>query len=321
MTTAEASPRVPTEDEVVGYVEQLSNWGRWGPDDQLGTLNFVTPEVRQRAAGVVRDGVTVSLAMEMRTVPPHLGPVQRFMMLTGQGLGEEDRLPGLFRGARMSAHTEFVAFAFHGPHITHLDAFSHISWDRKLYNGAPAAHVTSWDGATTGAVTAMADGIFTRGVLVDVPRLRGVEWLEESEGVFPEDLEAAEAELGFTIGEGDAVILRTGYRRRVAVHGEMEHVKKPGWHAACMPWFHARNVALIGTDVACDVGPSGYRSIAVPVHVIALRAMGMPILDECDLEPVAEAAARLGRWEFLLTMAPLRLQGGTGSPVNPVAVF
>jgi kynurenine formamidase len=319
MTTVER--HLPSEEQVLGYIDQLSNWGRWGVDDERGTLNLITDDVRRRAAALVLEGTSMSLALDLTTQAPHQGVFQRFMILNGQGLDEPERVPTIFARSRTSAHTEWVSFAFHGPFVTHLDAPSHVSWDRRLYNGAAAASVSSFHGATRSAVTALRDGIFTRGVLLDVPRLRGVDWLEASEGVFPEDLEAAEAAHGFTVGPGDAVLLRTGYQRRVAEVGPIEHLRKPGWHAACTPWFHERQVAVIGSDVACDVGPSGYAGIGIPVHVIALRAMGMPILDELDLERVGDEAERLGRREFLLTAAPLRLQGGTGSPLNPVATF
>jgi kynurenine formamidase len=320
---------VPTEQEVLEYPRTLSNWGRWGADDQLGAVNFITDDVRRNAAKLVEQGVTVSLGLDLRTVPPGqyesheiTGPVQRYMIYTGQGLDEENRAPGRFGGeSRYSAHVEWIGFSFHGPAVTHMDAFSHVSWDRCLFNGAPVAGITSQHGATSNAVTALRDGIFTRGVLVDVPRVRDVKWLEPKEAVFPEDLDAAEAEGGFTIGEGDAVILRTGYQRHVREIGHMDHFEKPGWHAACLPWLHERKVSVIGSDVACDVGSSGYPSMRIPVHVVCLVAMGVPILDECDLEDLAETANDLGRSTFLLTLAPLRIQGGTGSPVNPIAVF
>ena len=316
----EARRPVPNEEEVLSYLEKLSNWGRWGDDDQRGTTNLITPAVTCRAASLVEEGISISLALEMRTVPPGryeahevTGPVQRHMLNTGQGLDEPDRVESRYGGAsRFSAHTEWLGFGFHGPTITHVDAFSHVSWDRKLYGGAPAASVTSQQGATSGAVTALADGVMTRGVLIDAPKVRGVPWLEESEGVFPEDLEAAEAMGQFEVGEGDAVVLRTGYRKRVREVGHMDHFKKPGWHAACLPWLHERNVAMIGSDVACDVAPSGYETIRIPCHVVCLVAMGMPILDECDPEQLAEICERLGRYEFLLTLAPLRISGRYG---------
>lgn len=323
-------PDAPSEDDVLAYHERLSNWGRWGPDDQLGTLNLITPEVRTRAAALVRDGVSVSCAQDLITFPQEgdmFGPVHRFMFMTGEGLADEHRIepphpvPGIDM-SRMAGAGEYMGMVFHGTNVTHVDALSHMFWDRKTYNGKPAELVNAMLGATNLAVTGMKDGIVTRGVLVDMPALRGVDWLEPGEGVFPEDLDAAEERQGVTIGEGDAVLVRTGYARRKREAGPVPmHDGQAGWHAASLPWLHERGVAVIGCDTAQDVVPSGYLQIALPVHAVGMVAMGLCLVDNCDLEELAATCDRLGRHEFLFTLAPLRLSGGTGSPANPIATF
>jgi kynurenine formamidase len=212
---------------------------------------------------------------------------------------------------------------FHGYSVTHLDALSHYFWDGTMYNGRPAAKVTSAQGATVHAMSALPDGVTTRGVLLDVARVREVRWLEPGEGVFPDDLEAAEQLAGVRVEAGDAVLLRTGYGARKHERGpdDVRAVGRAGWHAACLPWLHERDVALIGCDTAQDVHPSGYPSMRSPVHAIGIVAMGLWLLDNCDLEELAATCERLGRHEFQLQLAPLRIAGATGSPVNPIALL
>jgi kynurenine formamidase len=240
------------------------------------------------------------------------------MLRTGEGIHDRHRAHSS-AGNRGGGMLEYIGFIFHGFNITHIDALSHVHWDAKLYGGVPAERVNSMSGAASLAVTAMRDGIFTRGVLIDAPLLRGVDWLEPGEGVFAEDLKRAEAELGVTIEAGDAVLLRTGHLRRVRESGPAAN-GKPGWHAASMPFLREREVALLGSDVDCDVTPSGYDWAAYPCHTLCLHSMGLPILDAADLEELAVTCAAAGRYEFLLIVNPLRIAGGTGSPVNPIAV-
>ncbi|MGH7899501.1 MAG: cyclase family protein [Candidatus Binatia bacterium] len=323
-------PTVPTEAEVLGWFEKLSNWGRFGADDQLGTLNLVTAEHRRKAAALVTEGASVSCAWDISTMPQigdHFGPPQRHMLMTGEGLADKHRVvpphpvPGVDM-SRSAGAVEYFGCVFHGVNITHIDALSHVFWDRMSYNGKPAELVNAMFGATNLAVTGLRDGIFTRGVLIDVPAVRGVDWLEPGEGVMPEDLEAAENRQGVRVSIGDVVLLRTGYSRRKREQGPLPiESGQAGWHAACLPWLHARGVSAIGCDTAQDVVPSGYTQVALPIHSIGIVAMGLWLLDACDLEALAATAARLRRWEFCFTVAPLRIEGGTGSPVNPVASF
>jgi kynurenine formamidase len=310
-------PRAPSEAEVLAYFKALSNWGRWGEQDQLGTLNHITLAHRRRAAALVLAGEAVSCAWEIDVRPQAdqvFGPPQRYMLSTGQGLTDSPRWAGA---------SEFVGLVFHGYSVTHLDALSHYFWDRRMYNGVDAAEVTSREGARRHAMSALEAGVVTRGVLLDVAKVRNVRWLEPGEGVFPEDLEAAEEQQGVRVESGDAVLLRTGYGRRKREHGPdaTAQVGRAGWHVACLPWLHERGVALIGCDTAQDVHPSGYAGLRSPVHAVGIVAMGLWLLDNCDLEPLAARCGADERYAFLFSLAPLRIAGATGSPVNPLALF
>src|SRR5687768_6490223 len=217
------APAAPSEDEVLGYFDSLSNWGRWGDDDQLGTLNLVPPEKRISACELVRVGKTVSCAWEIGGSPPAdqpFGPPSRFMVATGQGLGDAHRVTAPWRaGDRSAGALEHIGLVYHGHTVTHIDGLSHIFWDGKMYNGKPAELVTSAVGATHHAITALSEGIFTRGVLLDVAQVRGVDWLEPGDAVFPEDLEACETRHGALVEEGDVIMLRTGYGKKVREKG------------------------------------------------------------------------------------------------------
>jgi kynurenine formamidase len=318
--------KVPAESDVLAWFDSLSNWGRWGDDDELGTLNLISPEVRRRAAQQVREGRRVSCG---RNVEPGLdGPVHRFMDGTGEGLADEHRVTSPhsleYGTGRFAGASEYIGMMFHGRDVTHLDALSHIFWDRRMYNGRAAELVTSSLGATANDVTAAGEGVFTRGVLLDVAAALGIDWLESGEGVFPWDLEAAELQMDVRVEEGDAMLVRTGHGRRRREAGPARALSEggqPGLHAASLPWLRERGVSLLGCDAATEVVPSGYTEMPLPVHVIGIAAMGLWLVDNLDLEELAATCARLGRWEFLFTLDPLRIVGCTGSPVNPVATF
>jgi kynurenine formamidase len=314
---------VPDEDQVRSWFSALSNWGRWGPDDERGTLNHITPASRLAAARLVTEGEVVSCAWDIDTAPRRdhvFGAPQRFMLATGEGLADPERVGGPVEGGGTA---EYLGLVFHGYAVTHLDGLCHMHWDGRFYNGVPASAVTVGQGATRLAVTAIPEGIATRGVLLDVAAARGRDWLEPGEGVLPADLDAAAAAQGVEVRPGDVVLLRTGYGRRLREQGpdDVRTVGRAGWHGACLPWLHERQVAAIGADTAQDVIPSGYATVRNPVHLVGIVAMGLWLIDNCDLEPLAATCRRLDRWAFQLTVAPLRITGGTGSPVNPLAHF
>jgi kynurenine formamidase len=168
----------------------------------------------------------------------------------------------------------------------------------------------------------MKHGIFTRGLLVDIPRMKGQPYMEPGTAIFPEDLEAWEKHAGVKIGSGDVVFIRTGRWARRAEKGPWDASKlSAGLHASSVKWLRARDVAMVGSDAASDVMPSQVEGVVQPVHQLLLVAMGTPIFDNCDLEAISKAAAQRKRWTFLLTAAPLAVTGGTGSPLNPIATF
>lgn len=309
---------LPTQDEVLSWFDRYSNWSRFGEDDEAGTLNFLTPARRGAAAALVRDGAAVSCAWPIEPVPAvdqTLGPPMRHMLGTGEGLGAEPRYAGA---------AEWIGFAFHGYTITHLDSLAHMFWDGRMYGDRPAATVGVRDGARAcDVMPAAAGGIVGRGVLLDAAAEAGRDWMDPGEYVTPADLARIEARQGVEVGPGDIVLLRTGYGRRKRERGpdDTAAVGRAGWHVACIPWLHERDVAVIGADTAQDVHPCGYEAFRSPVHSIGIVAMGLWLIDNCDLEPLAAACGSRARWTFLLTVNPLPLVGVTGSPVNPVALF
>ncbi len=308
---AERWPRPTSDADVIAYFQSLSNWGRWGADDERGALNLITPEKTARAVALAREGVTVSAARPLDTVAAADNAWPLVHLMTGAGTD-----PGA------TGSGDYLALRFHGYAHTHLDALCHMFWDGKLYNGRDQSAVTS-QGAGAGSVAAAEAGIVTRGVLIDAPRLRGRPRLEPGEALYPEDLEAAEAAQNVRVAEGDALLVYTGRwrRRQEAGPWDVNSEGLAGLHAACLPWLHERGVAVLGCDGVSDVMPSGFPGVGLPIHRVGIVAMGLHLLDNCDLEALAEACAARSRWEFLFVVAPLRVAGGTGSPVNPIAVF
>ena len=312
----------PTEDEVLGYFDSLSNWGRWGEDDQLGTLNYITDDKTRRAASLVREGASVSCA---RTISYELTPDTLFappthlMVESGEGWATGDKVTSRPRQASI----DYFGLIFHGYTITHIDSLAHFFWEGKMYNGKPAHLVSTNLGATEGSVEAAKNGITVRGVLVDVPVIRGVEWLERGDGVTPEDILAAEERCGFRVEEGDVLLVRTGQLHRRNIEGPVNPTLEgaTACQAACLPLFHERRIAMIASDTGNDVAPSGYSKVTSPIHQVGIVAMGLWIMDNANLEELAQACRERNRWEFMISIGPLRISGGTGSPVNPLAIF
>jgi kynurenine formamidase len=311
-----------TKDDIDAWMKELSNWGRWGKDDQAGTVNLITPAKRRQAAALVKDGISISLALDADI------PLQ----------GQEE--PSQTQGSRPRFSWEHVMMrdgqnmknpsgyavdsykmTFHGNNTTHLDALCHFIFEGHIYNGFPADTITKW-GATKDDVMPFKDGFLTRGILVDIPLLKGVPYMGDDEAIFPEDLEAWEKKVKVKIGSGDAVLIRTGRWLRVKEKGDLDlNVKAPGLYATCGRWLKERDIALLGSDVVQDVRPSRVEGVNQPIHQMLLVAVGTPLLDNCNLERASQAAAELRRWEFMLSVAPLRVPGGTGSPFNPIATF
>ncbi len=312
--------QVPSEEEVFGYVKTLSNWGRWGPDDQLGTINHIGPEQRRQAAALVKDGVSVSCARTItyERAPDSNSVAIHYMTRSGEGFANQ---PETFPPASQGSG-DFIGLAFHGYSITHIDSLCHIFWNGQMYNGQSSALITSSEGATAESIELLQDGVVSRGVLLDAPRHRGVKWLDLGETILPSELDAIEEEQGVRVREGDILLVRTGhYRRRNEEGPRPIDDGWPGLHGACLPWVRERGVAVLGGDTVSDPSPSSYPNLRMPFHQIGIPHMGLWLIDNANLEELAAACAERGRWEFLLTVAPLRIRYGTGSPINPIALF
>jgi len=297
-----------TKADVDRLMTELSNWGRWGKDDQLGAINLITAAKRKQAVALVREGFSVSLAhdTEKEKSGDNPNPYEHTMVAVG--------LAGQWS-------VDQFQILFHGYQHTHMDALCHMFWNGKMYNGFSQDEVTQ-KGAAKLAIQNLKQGIITRGVLVDIAQLKGVKYLEAGTPIYPEDLEAWEKKAGLKLTAGDAVFIRTGRWARRAEKGPWNiDASSAGLHASCAKWLKARDVALLGSDAASDVLPSGVEGVTHPIHQLTLIALGVHIFDNCDLEALSEAAAKRKRWDFLLTAAPIPLTGGTGSPLNPIATF
>ncbi|MGH9200440.1 MAG: cyclase family protein [Vicinamibacterales bacterium] len=306
-SVAVQTPPVVTKEDITKWMTELSNWGRWGKDDQRGTLNLITPQKRKLASSLVRDGISVSLAHTIDKDKAADSP---------RPLGQQMTLDA--GGHAMDLYTIW----YHGSVITHVDSLCHYSHEGKLYNGFDKGKIADGPGCPENGIENQKDGIFTRGILVDLPLMRGVPYLEPGTPVYPNDLEAWEKFAGVKITSGDAVFLRTGRWAQRAKTGPWNVARSAaGFHAAVMPWLRQRDVALLGNDAVNDAQPSGVEGNGRPIHQLAIVAMGLPLIDVMDLEAVAAQAATLKRWEFLLTAAPSPVLGGTGFPLNPIATF
>ena len=287
------------------WMEELSNWGRWGEDDEIGAANLMTEAKRLEAAALVRTGETVSLSHDFLTeqAVDAAEPYVLQMQVNPEGQNSGDR----------------VEVYFHGVTYSHLDGLCHVFYKDRLYNGHDYRDVVTADGCSLMDTTRMKDGLVTRGVLVDMPRLKGVPYLEPGTKLYREDIEAWEEYAGVRLGSGDALLLRTGrWTHRAAVGPTREMA---GWDASVIPFLAERDIALLGADSVHEA-PDSVPGLRVnPIHRFAIVARGVNLLDNIDLDAAAETAARLNRWEFMLVVAPLRVPGGTGSPVNPIAIF
>jgi kynurenine formamidase len=296
-----------TPEQYERWKVELSNWGRWGKDDQRGTLNLITPAKQKQAAALVKDGVSVSLARDWGGKPaPAVDTKNAYELSEG--------------GNRISV-------AFHGQTTTHLDGLDHQFYNGKGYNGyEPDREKAKTEGYPRNSIINAKDGVMTRGILYDMPRLKGVPYLEGGVPIYVEDLEAWEKKAGVKAQPGDAIFIRVGrWVRRKAIGPYYAGRSDPngntaGLDASVLPWLKARDIALIGSDASPFVHPAPKHLIGA-VHDFSIIVLGMTGMDTCDLDALAEAAATRKRWEFMLTVAPLPVVGATGSPANPIATF
>ena len=307
-----------SEEEFDALFEKLKNWNRWGPDDNKGTLNYITPEKVNAAASLVKRGRSVSMSIPVNTVagPDNAHPAIHYMASDHNTPIPPWKNPGYA--------TDFLGMQFHGDCHTHIDALCHISYKGLLYNGIPASKV-GVSGAELLDVTAYAQGIISKGVLIDVPRYRGVKWLEPGEAISAKEIEAIEKAENVKLEQGDIMIFRTGqYRRRqekgpwdVGYSGE----GRAGLDLSCMSLLYERKVAGFLPEGDGEVVPSYVEGVRSPVHVLQINAMGMFCADSLQLDELSVACEEEKRYEFMVVIAPLRLPKGTGCPFNPIAVF
>lgn len=305
-----------TADDVNALVTQVSNWGRWGDEDERGALNLITDRKRADAASLVQDGTAVSCSHPLPVAPTIENPVPvQHCMLAAGDLPEGTIAPG------MSYTADYFAIGCHGFATTHLDALCHFVVDGKLYNGFDGTDVTSI-GANRNSVMAAADGLTSRGVLLDVPSLHGADWLELGHRITRSELEQAEQRQGVTVEEGDILVVATGRDARRAELGPWSPEEGfAGLAADCLPWLHERGVAVLGCDGVSDAIPGAIGDWAMPIHQIGITYIGLHLIDNMRLDRLLEACRARDRWAFFLTMAPLPLERGTGSPLNPVAIL
>ena len=302
---------MPSEQEVIGYFKELSNWGRWGQGDELGTLNLVTKDKRRSAISLVREGELVSLSRRLVFNPVPGPPEARITPLHMLSVSGHDA-PEVGLGHV----SDWIGIPIHGRYITHIDSPAHILWNARVYGDRPANLISASEGASICSVEVAAQGLLSRGLLLDIPSVRGVEFMVGNDGVSRKDLEMAEEQAGARTEPGDFVYVRTGYGMHRANRGGF-----PGLTASCLPWLRERDAAIIATDVALDASAFGYPTLPMPVHAVGLVAMGLWVIDNCDFESLVASCQRYNRWTFLTAIAPLALVGASGSPVNPIAVF
>ncbi|HEX2700815.1 MAG TPA: cyclase family protein [Acidimicrobiales bacterium] len=286
-------------------------WGRWGDADDRGALNLLTPERVANAAGLVADGAIVPCGRRLATAPAidNPTPALHHMIHAGDVAAGET-------GPQWCG--DFVGVACHGNNVSHIDALCHVFVDGRMYNGAPATEVTSV-GARRSSIEVAETGIVGRGVLLDIPQLRGVSWLEPGDAITPEELDAT----GVYLEQGDIVLVHTGRDRRREAHGPWNTYTDglAGLHPECARWLYDKDPSVLGCDGVSDVMPGPDPEWPIAIHMCAIVGMGIHLLDNLRLDLLADACAERNRWEFLFVVAPLQIGGGTGSPVNPIAIF
>jgi kynurenine formamidase len=308
-----ARPVIATTADFQRAMKELSNWGRWGEKDELGAANLITPAKRKQALDLAREGLAISLAHDVIQEKAADAPtiLERTVVTVSPGVAM-DRYQ--YTGT------------YHGVTHSHLDAVDcHIMVDGRGYNGVSMDEIKAAGGCPRGSIHALKDGVVTRGILFDATRLPGKAtaqgWLEPGTAIHREDLEALEKIQRVRVSPGDVILLYTGrWKRRAALGPWPNSTGFAGYHIDVAYFLKERGVSFIGSDGPNDVSPSGLPQ-GVGLHQLALVAMGVSIFDNLDFERAAEEARRLNRYEFLFMAAPLRIEKGMGSPLNPLAVF
>lgn len=312
---SQTRPSLRTEADFLRAMEELSNWGRWGSDDELGAANFITPSKRKAAAALVSEGISISLAHDVIQEDAVDGGTyldRQVMRVSDTGAADRYQYTG----------------TYHGSIHSHLDSVAcHVMFKGKGYNGVSQQSIEETGGCPQGSIHALHDGIFTRGILFDATLLPGRAtpegWMEPGAEITWADLEQLEKIEGVRVAEGDVILLYTGrWKRRAALGAWPTSEGVSGYQADVAYFLKERGVSFIGHDMYNDVSPHGFPpEVGLPLHRLALVSLGVSIFDNLDFERLAEEARRLNRYEFLFTAAPLRIEQGMGSPLNPIATF
>lgn len=300
--------------EFQALYQRLQGMSRWGPDDRRGALNYLSGADVVAAASDVWRGRTVALGalVETEVAPDNPEPAVHQMTSSPAGTGG---------GSGLAFAADRISMNIHGDADSHIDALCHVAFDGTLYNDVPAQAVTP-AGAAELTIGVAGDGIVGRGLLLDIPRSRGVPWLEPGEHVTADDLTAAESAADDRIGQGDLLLVRVGHRRRKTERGAWDASRaRAGLHPTALELLAERRIAALGSDGNSDTAPSVVEGVGFPIHVLAINAMGLHLLDYLHLDDLAAVCTDLRRWSFLCVIAPLRLPAATGSPVNPIAIF
>lgn len=296
--------------------KRLSNWGRWGAEDRLGTLNFITPQTIAAGAALAKTGKLFDLGLpvssrgvqqpgSVRNNPVHL------MSMTSLDL----------KGLGIMIADDYIFMPLQS--VTQWDGLAHVGYDDRLYNDVPTDSVTTMNGSGVFSIDQIAaKGIAGRGVLLDIARLKGVDRLKRGEPIYPADLEAAEKAQGVTVASGDILLVRTGWMRCFTIDGssEMYMDGEPGLHLDCAEWLHQRQVAAVCSDNWAVEVLDPTQGFGLPLHCVLIRDLGMTLGEIFILDALADDCAADGVWEFFFTAPPIKVVGGVGTPITPLAI-
>jgi kynurenine formamidase len=302
-----------TFDEFDHLYDALKSWNEYSPQTlERGALNFITPEIVKASAQAVLTGQVIQMGLAWNTIsgPDNAKPATHYMVSLSQ-----------FERSEPTSNRDFIGVDYHGKAVSHMDAPTHIVYRGELFGGKKSEEFVTTEGSQWSSIEKLGP-VVTRGVLLDAALLKGVQWLEPGTAVHAEDILAMEKKFGFTLGQGDCVLLRSGhFARREKVGVWNPDNLSAGFHVDVMALLKERKVSVIGADGDSDVRPSPVTGVESPIHVLALPGMGIPLLDNLQLEALATACAQEKRWTFQIALAPLNIPRGTGSPVNPIAIL
>ena len=295
---------------------RLSNWGRWGSEDELGTLNFITPEKIVRAARLVRTGQAFELSLALDEAGPQRGVNGRNNPVHVMTIADDVSFPaGMFLADDMAILSLQCA--------TQWDSLAHVGYDKHLYNGVPIGVVTVKRGAMRNSIDKLGPRVVGRGVLLDIPRALGTEILEGGYEITQTDLELAEQRQGVRVGSGDILLLRTGWQQKLEQRDAASYMGNvaPGIGLDCCDWLHDRQVAAIASDTqAMEVKPPRDPLASHPIHMVLIRDMGMTLGEMFNLEALARGCAEDGVYDFFFSAPPLKITGAVGSPITPIVI-